>query len=135
MKNRFDCWQSREFTDFIEARDVDALVIAGVELVCCVLYAVLGASERGYHYLVPEDLVSGQDAGDGTDNRAVRDYLRHTDQSTWYRPPQRSWRPGVANPHDRSPCWIRLQAKLTRLDQCSGMTPERVGTACAPALR
>jgi nicotinamidase-related amidase len=76
-KNRFDCWQSREFTDFIESRDVDGLVIAGVELVCCVLYAVLGASERGYHYLVPEDLVSGQDLGDDTDNRAVRDYLRH----------------------------------------------------------
>ena len=41
------------------------------------LYAVLGASERGYHYMVPEDLVSGQDPGDHTDNRAVRDYLRH----------------------------------------------------------
>jgi nicotinamidase-related amidase len=76
-KNRFDCWQSREYTDFIESRNVDAVVIAGVELVCCVLYAVLGASERGYHYLVPEDLVSGQDAGEHTDNRAVRDYLRH----------------------------------------------------------
>jgi nicotinamidase-related amidase len=76
-KHRFDCWQSREFTDVLEARDVDGLVIAGVELVCCVLYAVLGASERGYHYVVPEDLVSGQDPGDDTDNRAVRDYLRH----------------------------------------------------------
>ena len=75
-KDRFDCWQSPEFTDFIESRDVDGLVIAGVELVCCVLYAVLGASERGYHYLVPEDLVSGQDQGNDTDNRAVRDYLR-----------------------------------------------------------
>lgn len=51
-------------------------MIAGVELVCCVLYAVLGASERGYHYVVPEDLVSGQDTGEDTDNRAVRDYLR-----------------------------------------------------------
>jgi nicotinamidase-related amidase len=76
-KNRFDCWQSREFTDLLESQDVDGLVIAGVELVCCVLYAVLGASERGYHYVVPEDLVSGQDTGDDTDNRAVRDYLHH----------------------------------------------------------
>jgi nicotinamidase-related amidase len=76
-KNRFDCWQSHDFTDLLESRDVDGLVITGVELVCCVLYAVLGASERGYHYVVPENLVSGQDPGDETDNRAVRDYLRH----------------------------------------------------------
>lgn len=40
------------------------------------LYAVLGAAERVYHYLVPPDLVSGQDPGDETDNRAVRDFLR-----------------------------------------------------------
>lgn len=60
------------------------------------LYAVLGASERGSHYLVPTDLISGQDFGDATDNRAVRDYLRHnqperlTDSETllaaWSRP-------------------------------------------------
>lgn len=43
---------------------------------CCVLYAVLGASERGYHYVVPEDMVSGQYPGNDTDNRTVRDYLR-----------------------------------------------------------
>ena len=48
---------------------------AGVELVCCVLYAVLGAAERGYHYMVPRDLVSGQDPGDQAGNKAVRDYL------------------------------------------------------------
>ena len=41
------------------------------------LYAVLGAAERGYRYLVPEQLVSGQDTGDETDNRAVRDWLRY----------------------------------------------------------
>ena len=76
-KHRFDCWQSPAFTAELENRDVDGLIICGVELVCCVLYAVLGASERGYHYLVPTDLVSGQDFGDETDNRAVRDYLRY----------------------------------------------------------
>jgi hypothetical protein len=43
-----------------------------------VLHAVLGASERGYHYVIPEDLVSGQDAGEETDNRAVRDYFRYS---------------------------------------------------------
>lgn len=75
-KDRFDCWQSRQFTDFLDTRDIDGLVITGVELVCCVLYAVLGASERGYHYIIPGDLVSGQDPGEDTDNQAVRDYLR-----------------------------------------------------------
>jgi nicotinamidase-related amidase len=76
-KDRFDCWQSRQFTTHLDAHDIDGLVITGVELVCCVLYAVLGASERGYHYVIPDDLVSGQDPGDDTDNRAVRDYLRY----------------------------------------------------------
>ncbi len=77
VKHRFDCWQSTAFTNQLQRRDIDGLVICGVELVCCVLYAVLGASEGGYHYLVPTDLVSGQDFGDATDNQAVRDYLRH----------------------------------------------------------
>lgn len=76
VKYRFDCWQSPSFTAFLEDNDIDGLVICGVELVCCVLYAVLGAAERGYSYLVPQDLVSGQDPGDETDNKAVRDYLR-----------------------------------------------------------
>jgi nicotinamidase-related amidase len=75
-KHRFDCWQSPSFAEFLEAKDIDGLVICGVELVCCVLYAVLGAAERGYHYLVPQDLVSGQDPGDQAGNQAVRDYLR-----------------------------------------------------------
>lgn len=76
VKDRFDSWQSESFVEFLSANDIDGLVICGVELVCCVLYAILGASERGYHYLVPPDLVSGQDFGDETDNRAVRDFLR-----------------------------------------------------------
>lgn len=77
VKHRYDCWQSRSFVDALEQRNVDGLVICGVELVCCVLYAVLGADERGYHYLVASDLVSGRDTGDETDNKAVRDYLRY----------------------------------------------------------
>jgi len=77
VKHRFDCWQSPDFEDELRRRNVDGLIICGVELVCCVLYAVLGASERGYHYLVPTDLVSGQDFGDTTDNQAVRDYLQY----------------------------------------------------------
>lgn len=76
VKNRYDCWQSDEFLDYVDAHDIDGLVICGVELVCCVLYAILGAEERGYRYLVPEHLVSGQDTGDETGNRAVRDWLR-----------------------------------------------------------
>jgi nicotinamidase-related amidase len=77
VKHRYDCWQSAEFVDHLEAHGIEGLVICGVELVCCVLYAVLGAAERGYRYLVPEHLVSGQDTGDETDNRAIRDWLRH----------------------------------------------------------
>jgi nicotinamidase-related amidase len=81
-KHRWDCWQSPSFVGFLEASDIDGPVICGVELVCCVLYAVLGAAERGYHCVVPQDLVSGQDPGDETDNKAVRDFLRfnHPDQ-------------------------------------------------------
>ena len=75
-KDRYDCWQSPELTDTLERNQIDGLVICGVELVCCVLYAILGADERGYDYLVPHDLVSSQDPGDDTDNRAVRDFLR-----------------------------------------------------------
>lgn len=58
-KHRFDIWQSREFLDVLADWDIDGLVIGGVELQCCVLYAVLGAEERGFHYVVPQDLVSG----------------------------------------------------------------------------
>jgi nicotinamidase-related amidase len=75
VKHRYDCWLSPSFVEFLDGNDIDGLVICGVELVCCVLYAVLGAAERGYHYLVPSDLVSGQDPGDQTGNKAVRDYL------------------------------------------------------------
>lgn len=77
VKHRFDCWQSADFVHELEDRDIDGLIICGVELVGCVLYAILGAEERGYHYLVPMDLVSGRDTGDRTDNKAVRDYLRY----------------------------------------------------------
>lgn len=74
-KDRFDIWRSQEFQTLLSEWDVDGLVIGGVELQCCVLYAVLGAEERGYHYAVPQDLVSGIDACEQTSNRAVRDYL------------------------------------------------------------
>jgi nicotinamidase-related amidase len=77
VKDRYDCWQSAEFRAYLDLHGVEGLVVCGVELVCCVLYAILGAAERGYHYLVPEHLVSGQDVGDQTDNRAVRDWLRY----------------------------------------------------------
>jgi nicotinamidase-related amidase len=77
VKDRFDSWQSEPFVEWLTAEDIDGLVICGVELVCCVLYGILGAQERGYDYVVPPDLVSGQDFGDETDNRAVRDFLRY----------------------------------------------------------
>jgi nicotinamidase-related amidase len=75
-KHRFDIWQSAEFHQALVDWDVDGLVIGGVELQCCVLYAVLGAEERGFHYVVPQDLVSGIDRCETTSNQMVRQYLR-----------------------------------------------------------
>lgn len=75
-KDRFDIWQSREFQQALADWDIDGLIIGGVELICCVLHAVLGAEERGYRYLVPLDLVSGMASSEGSANRAVRAYLR-----------------------------------------------------------
>jgi nicotinamidase-related amidase len=77
-KHRFDVWQCEEFLGLVDHLGIDGFVIGGVELCCCVLYAILGAEERGYHYAIAQDLVSGQDPGDDTYNRAVRDYLRFT---------------------------------------------------------
>ena len=74
-KPRFDVWQSPEFLDYLAADPVDGFVIAGVELQCCVLFAVLGTSERGYRFVVPQDLVSGLDPGDDTYNLAARQLL------------------------------------------------------------
>jgi nicotinamidase-related amidase len=75
-KYRFDIWQSQEFLDVLADWDIDGLVIGGVELQCCVLYAVLGAEERGFHYVVPQDLISGIDRCETTSNPVVRQYLR-----------------------------------------------------------
>jgi nicotinamidase-related amidase len=75
-KDRLDIWQGRQSLDVLAEWDLDGLVIGGVELQCCVLYAVLGAEERGFHYVVPQDLVSGIDRCETTSNRAARDYLR-----------------------------------------------------------
>nr|WP_254780963.1 isochorismatase family cysteine hydrolase [Modestobacter sp. DSM 44400] len=76
-KHRFDIWQSDEFTRQLDDWGIEGLVLGGVEIACCVLYAVLGAAERGYDYAVPLDLVSGQDVTEGTDNAAARNLLRH----------------------------------------------------------
>lgn len=75
-KPRFDVWQSPEFLDYLAADPVDGFVIAGVELRCCVLFAALGADERGYRFVIPQDLVSGLDTGDGSYNDAARCLLR-----------------------------------------------------------
>lgn len=75
-KYRFDVWQSEEFLHFVEKEKPAGFVFAGVELCCCVLFAVLGADERGFRFSVPMDLVSGIDSGNDTYNRAVREYLK-----------------------------------------------------------
>ena len=72
-KDRYDIWSSAEFGAILEDWNIDGLSIGGVALQCCVLYAVLGADERGYDYAVPQDLISGIDECDETSNRAVRD--------------------------------------------------------------
>lgn len=75
-KYRFDIWQSQEWLAYLAGDGIDGLVIAGAELRCCVLYAVLGADERGYAYTVPLDLVSGVDAGEQMYNEWTLRYLR-----------------------------------------------------------
>jgi nicotinamidase-related amidase len=75
-KYRFDLWQSREFAQALSEWDIDGLIIGGVELICCVLYAVLGAEERGFTYVVAQDLVSGMRSSEQVANPAVRGYLR-----------------------------------------------------------
>jgi nicotinamidase-related amidase len=72
-KDRFDIWQSQKFVTLLEAWGIEGLIIAGVELRCCVLFAVLGADERGYRCVVPHDLVSGQDHDQAL--MAIRQYL------------------------------------------------------------
>ena len=75
-KYRFDIWQSEEFLHFVEKENPEGFVFAGVELCCCVLFAILGADERGFRLSVPMDLVSGIDSGNDTYNKAVREYLK-----------------------------------------------------------
>jgi nicotinamidase-related amidase len=75
-KYRFDIWQSDEFLRFMDRTDPEGLVIEGVELCCCALFAVLGADERGYRVSVPMDLVSGIDDRNETYNRYIRDYFK-----------------------------------------------------------
>lgn len=78
VKYRYDIWQSQEFLEFLDKNNIDAVIICGVELSHCVLYATIGAAERGYHYITASDLVSGQNSGDDTYNKAVRDFMQYT---------------------------------------------------------
>ncbi len=75
-KFRFDLWRSQEFVHALSDWEIDGLITGGVELICCVLYAVLGAEERGFAYVVPLDLVSGMRSSEQIANHAVRDCLR-----------------------------------------------------------
>ncbi len=74
-KPRFDVWQSPDFLSYLHDDPVDGFIIGGVELSCCVLFAALGASDRGYRFVVPQDLVSGLDTGDSTYNATARRLL------------------------------------------------------------
>lgn len=72
-KDRFDIWQSQEFLASLNAHGIRGLIVGGVELRCCVLFAVMGAEERGYQCVVQQDLVSGQDDDAAIDS--LRRYL------------------------------------------------------------
>ena len=61
VKNNFDIWQNKKFAKFLDKKGIETLIITGVEMTCCVLYAILGAEERGFNIIVPKDLVSGVD--------------------------------------------------------------------------
>ncbi len=63
IKNNFDIWQNKKFVNFLDKNHIETLIITGVEIACCVLYAILGAEERGFSIVVPKDLVSGVDEG------------------------------------------------------------------------
>ena len=63
IKNNFDIWQNKKFTKFLDEHKIETLIITGVETVCCILYAVLGAEERGFKTVIARDLVSGVDEG------------------------------------------------------------------------
>ena len=63
IKNNFDIWQNRKFEKFLEKENIETIIVTGVEIICCVLYAILGAEERGFKTVVPRDLVSGVDEG------------------------------------------------------------------------
>jgi len=75
-KHRFDTWQSKKFTGLLDDLGIEGLVFAGLELRCCLLFAVMGADERGCRYTAPQDLISGVDDGNETYNMHVREYLR-----------------------------------------------------------
>lgn len=62
-KANFDIWQNKKLIKFLDKNKIETLIITGVEVACCVLYAVLGAEERGFNVVIPRDLVSGVDEG------------------------------------------------------------------------
>lgn len=61
IKYNFDIWQNKKFINFLDNKKIETIIITGVEILCCVLFAVLGADERGFNIVVPKDLVSGVD--------------------------------------------------------------------------
>ncbi|MHB0668736.1 cysteine hydrolase family protein [Roseomonas mucosa] len=54
-KTVYSPWSGTELEERLRARDVDTLVITGVETDVCVLAAVLGAVDRGYRVVLPTD--------------------------------------------------------------------------------
>lgn len=60
-KYNFDLWQNKQFQKYLDDKNIDTLIFTGVEILCCVLFAIMGADERGFNLVVPKDLVSSVD--------------------------------------------------------------------------
>lgn len=61
-KYNFDIWQNKRFARFLDKNKINNLIITGVETTCCILFAVLGADERGFKMIMPKDLISSADS-------------------------------------------------------------------------
>lgn len=61
-KYNFDIWQNKDFEKFLNKNKIDTLIITGVEIPVCVMFAVMGADERGFHVVMPKDLMSSVDS-------------------------------------------------------------------------
>lgn len=73
-KYNFDIWQNKKFQNYLKKKRIETIIITGIEILCCVLFAILGADERGYNIIIPKDLVSSVD-GWKKESKNVLDFV------------------------------------------------------------